>query len=144
MVMHAKSGGDIEIMGLMQGKVKGGKISSNSLIVIKTLSTSWTPLVYQLKEQKPELTLVMKPMNTCVLTKMHAKEFLVLKTCVAGITLTLATVVGCPVSMLVLNHSIKTIKNLGSLLLSTLNAPWHQAELISLASELIQKSTKKN
>jgi hypothetical protein len=26
MVMHAKSGGDIEIMGLMQGKVKGGKL----------------------------------------------------------------------------------------------------------------------
>jgi proteasome lid subunit RPN8/RPN11 len=25
MVMHARSGGDIEIMGLMQGKVKGGK-----------------------------------------------------------------------------------------------------------------------
>lgn len=23
--MHARSGGDIEIMGLMQGKVKGGK-----------------------------------------------------------------------------------------------------------------------
>lgn len=25
MVMHAKSGGDIEVMGLMQGKVKDGK-----------------------------------------------------------------------------------------------------------------------
>ena len=25
MVMHAKKGGDIEVMGLMQGKVKGGK-----------------------------------------------------------------------------------------------------------------------
>ena len=24
MVMHARSGGDIEVMGLMQGKVKGG------------------------------------------------------------------------------------------------------------------------
>jgi len=24
MVMHAKRGGDIEVMGLMQGKVKGG------------------------------------------------------------------------------------------------------------------------
>ena len=27
MVMHAKSGGDLEIMGLMQGKVKGGTFS---------------------------------------------------------------------------------------------------------------------
>jgi COP9 signalosome complex subunit 5 len=25
MVMHAKKGGDIEVMGLMQGKVRGGK-----------------------------------------------------------------------------------------------------------------------
>jgi len=24
MVMHAKRGGDIEVMGLMQGKIKGG------------------------------------------------------------------------------------------------------------------------
>lgn len=27
MVMHAKKGGDIEVMGLMQGKVKRGKLS---------------------------------------------------------------------------------------------------------------------
>jgi len=27
-VMHARRGGDIEVMGLMQGKVKGGKEQS--------------------------------------------------------------------------------------------------------------------
>ena len=30
--MHAKSGGDLEIMGLMQGKVKGGKLYSTNFI----------------------------------------------------------------------------------------------------------------
>jgi COP9 signalosome complex subunit 5 len=28
MVMHARSGGDLEVMGLMQGKVKGGNLIS--------------------------------------------------------------------------------------------------------------------
>lgn len=32
MVMHAKSGGDLEIMGLMQGKVKGGKLYSTNSV----------------------------------------------------------------------------------------------------------------
>jgi len=27
MVMHTRRGGDLEVMGLMQGKVKGGKLS---------------------------------------------------------------------------------------------------------------------
>ncbi len=34
MVMHTKSGGDLEVMGMMQGKVKGGK-KSFSFIVIR-------------------------------------------------------------------------------------------------------------
>ncbi len=28
MVMHARKGGDLEVMGLMQGKVKGGKLEA--------------------------------------------------------------------------------------------------------------------
>jgi COP9 signalosome complex subunit 5 len=36
MVMHARSGGDIEIMGLMQGKVKGGTNLKEINIVLDT------------------------------------------------------------------------------------------------------------
>jgi len=33
MVMHTKSGGDLEVMGMMQGKVKGGKISLRFIVI---------------------------------------------------------------------------------------------------------------
>ena len=33
MVMHTRRGGDLEVMGLMQGKVKGGK--SRSILSLK-------------------------------------------------------------------------------------------------------------
>jgi proteasome lid subunit RPN8/RPN11 len=40
MAMHTRRGGDIEVMGLMQGKVKGGKFEEIMRMSKKILSSS--------------------------------------------------------------------------------------------------------
>jgi hypothetical protein len=40
MAMHTRRGGDIEVMGLMQGKVKGGKFEEMMRMSKKILSSS--------------------------------------------------------------------------------------------------------
>jgi hypothetical protein len=48
MAMHTRRGGDLEVMGLMQGKVKGGKIEELLLNALKDIyHKSLTKTVYR-------------------------------------------------------------------------------------------------
>lgn len=109
--MHTRRGGDIEVMGLMQGKIKGGKSLLNNNL--QTHFTSWIHLACLLKEQRHESALAMKQMNTCAAILMHVKKSVDLRTVWAGIIHTPVTAAGSRESMSALKPFTRNIKNRG-------------------------------